>query len=172
MKFFKNLNNSDEDLLYCYGVTQESNTQNYALVLPFMENGSLRSYLNQNFNSLTWKQKLDIMFYISFGLYFIHEKNLTHKDLHLGNVLHEIHKSDHISCISDFGFCKPADEISSNSNSKNVYGVMPYMAPEILRGKEYTKASDIYSFGVILNEIISIVPPFNNEPHDEHLALD
>ena len=49
---------------------------------------------------------------------------------------------------------------------------MPYMAPEILRGKEYTKASDMYSFGIIMNEIISVVPPFNDEPHDEHLALD
>src|SRR5581483_1302930 len=46
------------------------------------------------------------------------------------------------------------------------------MAPEILRGKKYTQKSDIYSFGIIMNEIISIVPPFNNEPHDEHLALD
>ena len=53
-------------LIGCYGVTQEPNTQNYALVLPFMENGSLRSYLNQNFNSLTWLQKLEIMFSISF----------------------------------------------------------------------------------------------------------
>jgi len=46
------------------------------------------------------------------------------------------------------------------------------MAPEILRGREYTKASDMYSFGIIMNEIISVVPPFNDEPHDEHLALD
>src|ERR1700753_1708297 len=49
---------------------------------------------------------------------------------------------------------------------------MPYMAPEILRGKEYTKESDVYSFGIIMNEIVSIVPPFNNESHDEHLILD
>ena len=48
MKFFKSLNIYG-GLIRCYGVTQESNTQNYALVLPFMENGSLRSYLNQNF---------------------------------------------------------------------------------------------------------------------------
>src|SRR5437016_1181779 len=49
---------------------------------------------------------------------------------------------------------------------------MPYMAPEILRGKPYTKASDIYSLGIIINEIISIVPPFNEEPHDYYLAID
>src|SRR5581483_5483386 len=65
-----------------------------------------------------------------------------------------------------------ADEISLNSNSKNVYGVLPYMAPEVLRGKEYTQESDVYSFGIIMNEIISIVPPFNKESHDELLALD
>src|SRR5436309_3155925 len=130
MKFFKSLN-IYKGLIHCYGVTQEPNTQNYVLVLPFMEKGSLRSHLNQNFNSLTWYQKLRIMRNISFGLYFIHRRNLMHKDLHLGNVL----QSEDITIvgtrISDFGFCKPADEISSN----NVYGVMPYMAPEILRGK-------------------------------------
>src|SRR5437016_11689138 len=123
--------NDNAGLINCYGVTQEPNTQNYALVLPFMENGSLRSYLNQNFNSLTWYYKLKIMQSISCGLSFIHDYGLTHKDLHLGNVLQET------TNISDFGFSKPANEISSNSNSKNVYGVMPYMAPETLSGKKY-----------------------------------
>ena len=78
---------------------------------------------------------------ISSGLACIHHDcNLIHKDLHLGNVLQR--KNDH-AYISDFGFCKPADEIS---NSRNIYGVM--------------------------NEIISIVPPFNDVPHYYHLALD
>src|ERR1700729_4258263 len=113
MKFFKSLNTNYKCLIRCYGVTQESKTQNYALVLPFMENGSLRSYLNQNFNSLTWEQKLNIMHDISYGLHFIHDKNLMHKDLHLGNVLQG---NEYNTRISDFGFCKPADEISSNSN--------------------------------------------------------
>src|ERR1700753_51399 len=117
MKFFKSINDY-AGLIRCYGVTQESNTQNYALVLPFMENGSLRSYLNQNFNSLTWVQKLDIMENISKGLDSIHDENLTHKDLHLGNVLQG---NEYKTNISDFGFCKPADEISSNSNSRNTY---------------------------------------------------
>src|SRR5581483_6746147 len=150
MIFFKSLN-ENKGLIRCYGVTQESNTQNYALVLPFMENGSLRSYLNQNFNSIIWKNKLYIMRCISRGLDYIHRENLTHKDLHLGNVLQS---KDTLlgTFISDFGFCKPVDETTSNSNSKNVYGVLPYMAPEILRGKKYTKASDIYSFGIIMNE--------------------
>ena len=51
-----------------------------------------------------------------------------------------------------------------------IYNVL--ILPEILRGKEYTKESDVYSLGIVMNEIISIVPPFNNEPHDHYLALD
>ncbi|RIA95555.1 kinase-like domain-containing protein, partial [Glomus cerebriforme] len=139
------------------------------LVLDFMENGSLRSYLDQNFNSIIWQRRLNIMFNISMGLYHIHNFNLIHKDLHLGNVLLSLIGDSCNACISDSGFCKPADEDSLNSDN---YGVMPYMAPEILRGKKYTKASDIYSFGIIMNEIISIIPSFNNEPHDRNLASD
>src|SRR5581483_7395329 len=102
-------------LIRCYGVTQEPNTQNYALVLKFMENGSLRSYLNQNFNTITWNQKLEIMKSISMGLKCIHDVNLIHKDLHLGNVLRSSMKySTH---ISDFGLCEPVDEASLNSDS-------------------------------------------------------
>ena len=96
---------------------------------------------------------------------YMHEAKLIHKDLHGGNILNNgiEHK------ISDFGFCMPTNGVKSNSTKKNVYGVFPY---EILRGKPYTRASDIYSLGIIVNEIIAVVPPFNNQPHDFFLALD
>src|SRR5436853_4389331 len=42
----------------------------------------------------------------------------------------------------------------------------------MLRRKRYTIASDIYSLGIIINEIICIIPPFNGESHDYYLALD
>src|SRR5436853_4192875 len=42
----------------------------------------------------------------------------------------------------------------------------------MLRRKRYTIASDIYSLGIIINEIICIIPPFNGEPQDHYLALD
>src|SRR6185437_11398855 len=51
------------------------------------------------------------------------------------------------------------------------YGVIPYMAPEVLRGKPYTPASDIYSFAMIMWELTSLVPPFDDRPHDFHLSL-
>ena len=156
-------------LTKCYGVTQDPNTQNYALVLD-LNDGGLRKYLNQNYNSLTWESKFKLIVNICFGLINIHESDLIHKDLHIGNVLCNYGiKSLREAIICDFGICKPVNE---NLNSKKIYGVIPYMAPEILCGKEYTKAADVYSFGIIMNEIISITPPFNNEPHDHYLALD
>ncbi len=49
--------------------------------------------------------------------------------------------------ISDLGLSKPADK---PSETNEIYGVLPYIAPEFLHGKLYTKAADIYSFGIIM----------------------
>ncbi|CAB4477092.1 unnamed protein product [Rhizophagus irregularis] len=48
------------------------------------------------------------------------------------------------------GLCKPADFDESQSIKNSIYGVLPYIAPEVLRGQNYTKAADIYSFGIII----------------------
>ncbi|RIA96705.1 kinase-like domain-containing protein, partial [Glomus cerebriforme] len=78
------------------------------------------------------------------GLEHIHDNELIHRDLHIGNILH-----DGCIYITDMGLFKPADyNASENTKSNNsVYGILPYIAPEILRGQNYTKAADIYSFG-------------------------
>ena len=69
------------------------------------------------------------------------------------------------------GLCKPADYNASENTKKSTYGVLPYMAPEILRGRNYTKASDIYSFGIIMYEVFSGLPPYHDVSHDKNLAL-
>src|ERR1044072_5038991 len=51
-------------------------------------------------------------------------------------------------------------------------GVLPFVAPEILRGEEFTKAADIYGFGMLMSEIISGEVPFIDRDFDLHLALD
>jgi serine/threonine protein kinase len=127
---------------------------------------NLREYLQQNHNQLTWKQKINITFEINRSLYFIHLKNAIHRDLHSGNILYsEFH--DHWF-ISDLGFCGPADK-----SSKCIYGNLPYIAPEVINGKEYTFKSDIYSIAMLMWEISSGQPPFNNYKHDDfNLAMD
>src|ERR1043166_7179007 len=59
-----------------------------------------------------------------------------------------------------------------NIDETKIYGVMPYVAPEVLRGKPYTQAADIYSFGMIMYFTATERQPFADCAHDEFLALD
>ncbi|GBB85259.1 hypothetical protein RclHR1_11810007 [Rhizophagus clarus] len=72
------------------------------------------------------------------------------------------------SWITDFGLCKP---ITANHAEKVVYGVLPYVAPEVVKGGEHTEASDVYFFGIIMSELLSGYPPYHNVAHDSDLAL-
>ncbi|GET60581.1 kinase-like domain-containing protein [Rhizophagus irregularis DAOM 181602=DAOM 197198] len=59
-----------------------------------------------------------------------------------------------------------------NIDETKIYGVMPYVAPEVLRRRSYTKESDIYSFGMIMYFVATGRQPFYNRAHDHLLALD
>ena len=61
--------------------------------------------------------------------------------------------------------------ISQDQSSTNIYGVLPFVAPEILRSKPYTTASDIYSFSMIMWEFIFGIPLFDDKEHNIYLAL-
>src|SRR6185369_11690117 len=113
-------------------------------------------------NQLTWKERIQIAYTIIVALYFIHKENSIHRDLHSGNILYSQSRFD----ISDLGFCGPADK-----SPKSVYGNLPYIAPEVIAGKEYTFASDVYSIAMLMWEISSGQPPFINYEHNYDLAM-
>ncbi|RIA96142.1 kinase-like domain-containing protein [Glomus cerebriforme] len=157
----------DAFIIRCYGITQDPDTKNYMLVMDYARDGNLRDYL-KNCKSIDLRKKIQIIYQIIKGLYEIHQKELIHKDLHPGNILKKANKF----VITDLGSCQPA-YISYIKTKKNVvYGVMPYMAPEILRGNHcYSTASDIYALGIIMCEIISEQMPYYDKTHDYLLAL-
>ena len=100
---------------------------------------------------------------IAFDLIHLHNLDYCHKDLHGGNIL-----KMSVTYLSDFGLSKPADEKTSGDK---VYGVLPNIAPEVLNEEPYTKASDIYSVGILMTEISSGKPPFYDKKHDFSLSL-
>jgi serine/threonine protein kinase len=134
------------------------------VVMDYANKGNLRENLTKIIKS-TWNQKLIMLYGIISGLNNIHNQNLIHCDFHDGNILN--HDKNKIY-ISDLGLCKP---VKSFLKENDIFGVMPFIAPEVLRGKSYTPASDIYSFSMIMWEFTSGVPPFNNRAHDLHLSL-
>ena len=150
-----------------YGISQDPETKNYIMVLDYAENGSLRNCLDTNYDKLSWNYKFFNLYDIANGLGIIHRKELIHRDLHIGNIL----SFSLYTSITDMGLCKPADYIASENTKKNTYGVLPYIAPEILRGQNYTRASDIYSFGIIMYEVFSGLPPYHDVSHDNNLSM-
>jgi serine/threonine protein kinase len=71
--------------------------------------------------------------------------------------------------IGDLGLSRTVNDISQDSN---IYGVIPYIAPEILKGAKSSKASDIYSMGMIMWELTTGCKPFANVEHDIELIYD
>ncbi|GBC10457.1 hypothetical protein RclHR1_09640008 [Rhizophagus clarus] len=69
--------------------------------------------------------------------------------------------------ISDLELCGPADK-----PLKSIYGILPYIALEVIVGKGYTFSSDIYSIAMIMWEISTGQPPFINCKHNFDLAMD
>jgi serine/threonine protein kinase len=135
------------------------------MVLQYCKDGDLRNYLKQS-KDYDYASKIKILSQIARGLLDIHNAGFIHKDFHSGNILFYFSNS----YISDLGMCQPANKEQS-VKEEGIYGVLPYMAPEVLRGHQYTKAADIYSFGIIMYEFLTEEIPYNDIPHDEFLAI-
>ena len=121
-------------------------------------------YISNDFYTISWYTKLINLYCIIIGLENIHKANIIHRDLHSGNIFF----SD-MACIGDLGISKSAIESTDNNNEN--YGIIPYMAPEIFQEQKYTKASDIYSFGMIMWEFMTGRRPFWDKIHDTDLII-
>jgi serine/threonine protein kinase len=140
------------------------------MVLHYYRGGNLRNTL---MNDLNYNTKILYLLVIINGLLNIHDSGKIHKDFHSGNILLVTGDYDDdiiMPVISDLGLCQPVNN-EEQSVKKGIYGVIPYMAPEVLRGYQYTKAADIYSFGIIMNELMSEGIPYNDIPHDHVLVV-
>ena len=96
---------------------------------------------------------------------------MIHKNLHGGNLLIEHEEGSIIARISDVGLHGPCN-YDENIKTNQIYGVLPYVAPEVLRGESYGTASDIYSFGIVMNTLATGKRPLRYRAHDINLAKD
>ncbi|CAB5383656.1 unnamed protein product [Rhizophagus irregularis] len=164
------MNKYGSNIIRIYGISQDPKTKNYIIVLQYAEGGNFNDWINKCYKDFDWNNKLRTLYNIIIGLNEIHQKEMVHRDFHTGNILFEYEYVNQYNdtYISDMGLC---GEIGNVDKSK-VYGVMSYVAPEVLRGKPYTKAADIYSFGMVMYFTATGRQPFDNCAHDHQLALD
>src|SRR3990170_7155470 len=156
--------NSLQYLNKYYGITQNPISGDFIIVMKYYKLGSLKDYITKNFYNIKWYEKLKILQKIIEGLKHLHNQKIIHRDFHSGNILYE---NEFDIVISDLGISKS----SIDDDGDEIYGVISYMAPEIFQEKEYTMASDVYSFGMIMWELMTGRMPFWDQKYDVELIV-
>ena len=129
------------------------------LIMECFPHGNLYDYI-EKYPSLTIEEIRGVAIQIANGIHFLHSNGYIHRDIKSPNVLIELTENNKIKrcAISDFGELIPK-HLSSPINAVEC----PYwLAPEIIEGKEFTQASDVFSYGMIIWELVCWSHPFPN----------
>ncbi|KAI3799848.1 hypothetical protein L1987_35152 [Smallanthus sonchifolius] len=127
------------------------------LVYEFMSRGSLENHLfrrSSYFQPLSWNLRLKAALGAAKGLAYLHspEAKVIYRDFKCSNILID---SDYNAKLSDFGLAKDGPVDGKSHVSTRVMGTYGYAAPEYMATGHLTERSDIYSFGVVLLEILT-----------------
>ena len=128
---------------------------NYYMITEYLPKGSLYEYLHNKKGFLTDSQKIKIDFQIAISIQYIHSRKILHCDLKSSNVLLD---EDFKIKLSDFGL----SYFMSEAPEKTGEGTYHWMAPEILNEGKYKTTSDIFSYGMILWELLTGKTPYYN----------
>ncbi|RHZ58634.1 hypothetical protein Glove_372g79 [Diversispora epigaea] len=169
IKAVKNLTNNFYSACFTrfFGISKNPSTQNYVIVMG-LQDDTVHSFLSDLFLKVGWESKTELLHQIMKNLNILHNNNLVHCDLHSRNISLKNRKIFSYYAKIDTGLCK----LDSDDKNNKVYGSIPYIPPEVLRGNEFTKAGDIYSFGGIMYEMATRNQPFADQAHDTYLMID
>ena len=127
------------------------------IAMEFLEGGSLKGLLKAK--DLSLKEILDLAIQIGEGLHAAHESGVTHRDMKPDNIMLTKRGT---AKITDFGLAKLRG-VTRLTRTGTTLGTLRYMSPEQIQGKEVDQRSDVFSFGVVLYEMVTGNLPFKGE---------
>jgi len=128
------------------------------IVMEYIKGKTLKDYLREH-GSLTAEEAIHVMTQICQGVDHAHEKGIIHRDLKSQNIMVD---TDLNVKITDFGIALSSNE-ADMTQTNTIMGSVHYLAPELARGNIATSASDIYSLGILLYELLTGCVPFKGE---------
>ncbi|XP_027855059.1 LIM domain kinase 1a isoform X3 [Xiphophorus couchianus] len=168
------------NVLKFIGVLYKDKRLNF--IAEYIKGGTLREIIKKMDNNFPWNQRVSFAKDIAAGMTYLHSMNIIHRDLNSHNCLV---REDHTLVVADFGLARlMVDDKCENKLTQGklsglkkpdrrkrytVVGNPYWMAPEMIHGKSYDERVDIFSFGIMLCEIIGRV---NADPDYLPRAMD
>ena len=145
------------NVIQLYGICE--NQGQMLLVTELLARGALREVLDDREAALPWALRLGFARDAAAGLHYLHsfdgDRSIMHRDIKSANFLVA---KDWTVKVGDFGISRILS--SDDEVRQTLCGTMSYCAPEILRGQPYTLSVDVYSFGIVMWEIMTRETPF------------
>ncbi|KAF2917700.1 serine/threonine-protein kinase STY8 isoform X1 [Oryza sativa Japonica Group] len=143
-----------ENVLQFYGAC--TRPQKYCIVTEYMPGGNLYDFLHKQNNVLDLLTILRIAISISKGMNYLHQNNIIHRDLKTANLLMGYHQ---VVKIADFGVARQGNQEGQMTAETGTYR---WMAPEIINHKPYDNKADVFSFAIVLWELVTLKVPYDN----------
>src|SRR5260363_227094 len=132
LKAYCDIGLKDPTFLKCFGISRDEDSKDNILVMEYASLGCLRKNLH-DIAKMEWKDKLNLLQCITSDLQIIHSHDIVHRDLHSGNILQDDLKNAY---IADLGLSITVN-ILLKSKSDGIFGILPYIAPEVLNKQPY-----------------------------------
>ncbi|ELR14036.1 protein kinase domain containing protein [Acanthamoeba castellanii str. Neff] len=155
-------------------------TDDMYIITEFITGGDLRSKLKDKSVEMDWKLRVEVLRDIALAMNYLHSKSIMHRDLKSHNLL--VGENWKVK-VCDFGLARSAPTEGEEANHlMTIVGTNEWMAPEVAMGESYDKSADVFSFGMVIYELITRDKPpmrklkdcyaFNGDDHAGNIPSD
>ena len=137
----------------------------YYMVMEYVDGRTLKQLVrlqNQQGQPMPISRALDLIIQVCAGIGYAHRANLVHCDVKSQNIL--LTRDDQVK-VADFGIARAMSEATQHTIDAQIWGTPHYFSPEQAAGQPATPASDVYSIGVVLFELLTGRLPFTADTH-------